>query len=72
MANKKNQSKVYKAENTKIGNGILYNKEGKSLYFPMEKRHALSEDAAIFIKEALSTSKENETYAVTITVTKIK
>ena len=68
MAN--NKSKTFKLNLTKIGNGIIYAKETKQA-FNQDLNPTLN-DCKGFVEDALLTMKENETYAVTITVTKIK
>ena len=64
--------KTLKLQVTKIGNGIIYSKEAKQLHFDNSNKEIVEQDAATFVKECLSIAKENETYQVTVSVTKIK
>lgn len=66
----KNNTKTFKVSVTKIGNGIIYCKENKQVHQP--DLTGIVDDCRIFAKEALVVMKENETYQVTVSVTKIK
>jgi len=70
MANQKNQSKTFKAEITKIENGYIYTIEGSATHY--QERDVIGNDSRNHVLNAAMNIKENETYAVTITVTKIK
>jgi len=70
MANKKNHSKTEKFEVEKISNGIVLTHENAQTHH--ESESVVANSAKSFVESALQSITENETYAVTITVTKIK
>ena len=63
-------NKTFKVSVTKIGNGIIYCKENKQVHQP--DLTGIVDDCRTFAKEALLIMKENETYQVTVSVTKVK
>jgi hypothetical protein len=70
MANKKNHLKSVKFEIEKISNGVVLTHENAQTHHDSES--IVANSAKGFVESALQSIKENETYAVTITVTKIK
>jgi hypothetical protein len=62
--------KTVKFQITKLSNGIIHNYEGVQTFF--NSNSVASESSKNFVDTVLQSQKENETYAVTITVTKIK